>query len=114
MGPPYNTNPSLISFGNIKSGSVVVDGTMSVNGGSDPNQILTQASNSMSSSGGFSGFSLASGSFVANGFTAVPSSSNNLGLILGIAIPIGLAIIIIIIVIIIRTRAPNPTSTSEK
>ncbi len=104
MGPPYNTNPSLISFGSIQSGSVVVGGTMSVNGGSDPNQVLNAASSAMSSSGGFSGFSLTSGSFVGNGFSTPTTSSSNLGLILGIAVPLGLALIIVVVVIIIKTR----------
>jgi len=107
MGPPYNTDPSLISFSNIQSGSVVVGGTMSVNDGSDPNQVLSQASNTMSSSGGFSGFSLTSSSFIGNGFSTSTSSTNNLGLILGIAIPLGLVLIIIIAVIVVKTRAKS-------
>jgi hypothetical protein len=70
LGAPYNTNPDLISFGSILSGSVKVGGNVDTSS-STPTSTYASMSN-IQPSGGYSGFSMYSSSFVANGFT--PSS----------------------------------------
>ena len=107
MGSPYNTNPSLISFSTIKSGSVIVGGVMSVQSGSSASSILSSAANSIVASGSYSCFALTSATFTGNGFNPSSSSSSqvNLPLVLGLSIPLGIVFIIVVVVVIIKVRA---------
>lgn len=67
MGAPYSTNPNLISFSSILSGSVIVGGLMDTTG-SDPAASLTTATNKLGASPGFGSFDMTNSNFVANGF----------------------------------------------
>jgi len=108
MGAPYNTNPNLISFSSLTSGSVIVGGKMSTTSGSDPTAVLSSASSNIVGNG-FSGFQVQSTAFVANGFNPSSSSSSsvNLPLILGLSIPLGVIFIIVVAVIIVKIKAKN-------
>jgi hypothetical protein len=102
LGAPYNTNPDLISFGSILSGSVKIGGNVDTSQ-STPTSTYSSMNN-IQPSGGYSGFSMYSSSFVANGFTPGSSSSVNIPLILGIAIPVGVLFIIVAVVIIVKLK----------
>jgi hypothetical protein len=67
LGTPYNTNPSLISFSAVTSGSIKVGGSLDTSQSTSPSAAYDAMSNVQPSS--YSGFSMYSKSFVANGFS---------------------------------------------
>lgn len=103
MGTPYNTNPSLISFNSITSGSVTVSGYVDTST-TTPSSAYTQMG-SVQPSGGYSGFAMVSSTYVANGFNPSTSSSSvNLPLVLGITIPVVILFIVVGVVIFVKLR----------
>lgn len=104
LGAPFNSNPNLISFSTIQSGSVILNGKIDSSKSPDANSAYGKVG-SITPSGGYVGFSLVSSSYVANGFTPSSSSSVNMPLVLGIAIPVGVLIIVVTIVIIVKMKA---------
>jgi hypothetical protein len=104
LGAPFNSNPNLISFATIQSGSVILNGKIDSSQSPDANSAYGKVG-SITPSGGYVGFSLVSSSYVANGFTPSSSSSVNLPLVMGIAIPVGVLVIVVTIVIIVKMRA---------
>lgn len=105
LGAPFNSNPNLISFSTIQSGSVILNGKIDSSKSPDANSAYGKVG-SITPSGGYVGFSLVSSSYVANGFTPSSSSSSvNMPLVLGIAIPVGVLIIVVTIVIIVKMKA---------
>ena len=71
LGEPYASNPNLITFTTIVKGSVITGGQIGVDPSLSGNTVLSTA-NSITPSGGWGTFKLASASYSANGFT--PSS----------------------------------------
>jgi hypothetical protein len=104
LGAPFNSNPNLISFSTIQSGSVILNGKIDSSKSPDADSAYSKVG-SITPSGGYVGFSLVSSSYVANGFTPSSSSSVNMPLVLGIAIPVGVLIIVVTIVIIVKMKA---------
>jgi hypothetical protein len=103
LGTPYNTNPSLISFASVLSGSIQVGGNIDTSQ-STPSATYT-AMSSIQPSGGYSGFSMHSSSYVANGFNPSTSpSSVNLPLVLGITIPVVILFVVVGVIIIVKLR----------
>lgn len=103
LGTAFVSNPGLISFKTVKSGSVSVSGYIDTSSSSSANTVATSTSN-IQNGGGYVGFSLLSSTYVANGFTASSSSSVNLPLVLGIAIPVGILFIVVSVVIIVKLK----------
>jgi hypothetical protein len=103
LGSPYNTNPSLISFTNIRSGSVIVGGQCDTTG-----TVATDAYNKVGNigAGSYSGFTPQDVTYVANGFNpSTASSSVNLPLILGITIPVVILFIVVGAIVFVKLRA---------
>jgi hypothetical protein len=113
LGDPYSTNPSLISFKTLDSGSVAVSGVISCTSSSAAPSVYKTATSKIGVSGGFSGFSLVGVTYTANNIDtnsdSSSSSSVNLPLILGISIPAGVVLIIVIIVLIVKLSKPTNT-----
>ena len=104
LGTTFVSDPSLISFKSVKSGSVSVSGYFDTSSSSSPSTVASSASN-IQNNGGYVGFSLLSSTYVSNGFTSSSSSSAvNLPLVLGIAIPVGILVIVVAVVIIVKLR----------
>ena len=103
LGAPFNTNPSLISFSMVQSGSVKVGGNVDTSQSSSSSAAFAKVS-TVQPSGGYPGFQMVSSSYVANGFTADSTTTVNMPLILGIAIPVGLLFIIVSVVVIVRLK----------
>ena len=104
MGEPYISNPDLIVFNSVASGSVVVAGNMGIDG-SDPTSVLNDASNI--NSGQLGSYTLIGSSYSASGFTATETTSPNLPLILGISIPVAVIFIVVVVIIIVKVRKPG-------
>lgn len=103
LGTPFNTNPGLLSFSSITSGSVKISGNADTSQ-SSPSTTYT-AMGSIQPSGGYVGFSLISSSYVANGFNPSNSASNvNLPLVLGITIPVVILFVVVGVVIFVKLR----------
>jgi len=105
LGEPFRSNPALISFTNITSGSVQTSGQIDSNG-NGPSTL----NNANGLAGiNIAGFGVTSSAFVANGFNPSSSTSSvNLPLILGISIPVAVILIVVITIVIIKLRAkPN-------
>lgn len=103
LGSPYNTNPSLISFDNVRSGSVIVAGYCDTNGAS-ASQVYNKAANI--GSGSYAGFTPYDVTYVANGFNpSTASSSVNLPLILGITIPVVILFVVVGVIVFVKLRA---------
>lgn len=103
LGTTFVSNPSLISFKTVKSGSVSVSGYFDTSSSSSANSVAASATN-IQNNGGYVGFSLLSSTYVSNGFTSSSSSSVNLPLVLGIAIPVGILFIVVAVVIIVKLK----------
>jgi hypothetical protein len=107
MGAPYNTNPNLISFSSILSGSVIVGGLMDTTG-SNPATSLTTATNKLGASPGFGSFDMTNSNFVANGFNPETEPTKiNLPLVLGLSIPLGILLVVVVVIVIVKVRARN-------
>jgi uncharacterized membrane protein len=103
LGSPYNTNPSLISFTAIRSGSVIVGGSFDTTGAS-PTDVYSQAGKI--GSGSYAGFSPYDVTYVANGFNpSTAASSVNLPLILGITIPVVILFVVVGAIVFVKLRA---------
>ena len=100
LGEPYKSNPSLISFSTITSGSVQTSGQIDSNG----NGQTVLANTASLSSTNFAGFSTTSTAFVANGFNPSSSSSVNIPLVVGISVPVGIILIIVMVVVIVKIK----------
>jgi hypothetical protein len=105
LGSPYNTDPSLISFSSVTSGSIVVGGTCDTSKSTSPSTAY-QAISAVQPSGGYPGFTLFSTSYVANGFNPTTAASSvNLPLILGITIPVVILFIVVGAIVFVKLRA---------
>lgn len=103
LGSPYDTNPSLISFDTIRSGSVIVSGSCDTTGAT-PTNVYNNAGKI--GSGSYAGFTPYDVTYVANGFNPSTSSSNvNLPLILGITIPVVILFVVVGAIVFVKLRA---------
>jgi len=104
LGSPYSTNPDLISFKSVASGSVILAGDIGVTSGGNANSVLGSAQGINSGTTAIGQFQMVGSSYVASGFTESSSSSINLPLVLGITIPVAAIFIVVVIVIIVKVR----------
>ena len=104
LGAPYSTNPDLISFKTVASGSVALGGNIGVASGGNGNTVLNNAKNINSQSTAIGQFQMVGSSYSASGFTESSSSSVNLPLVLGITIPVAVIFIVVVTVIIVKVR----------